>query len=273
MAYIRCGVCQYLKTEDETICPKCVWTCKRQLGELVALHRLAGDAMVLLPGNTSHGSRSGERTIGLNTSALSYSQGSEIVGCLAAWKEWVWDNFNLESELGKFTPPRASATYAVPPLVYFLQVHFEKIVRNEEVAEIFMSEIRQLTQTGLAATGQIEPKQTRIKCPADLGNQLCDSNLQIDESDMSAVIECKRCKTIWTVEWLIRVRLSIPDSQYWLDADSIAQFMGRGLNARKVRYWALKWRIPKWGPLFEIGKFVEKYDEENPTNYATESEK
>jgi hypothetical protein len=242
------------------ICPKCVDTCRRQLGELVALHKLAGDAMVLLPGNSSRGSKSGERTIGLNTSALSFSQGAEIVGCLAAWKEWVWDEFNFADDLGDFQAPQSSSTHSVPTLVYFLQTHFEKVVTNLEVAEIFMAEIRELTQTGLAATGQIEQKQTRIKCPADYRDRLCNAVLQIDESDIDAVIQCKRCKTIWNLDWLYRVRLAIPNSQYWLDAESIAQYLK--ITPRKVRYWAAKWDIPRWGPLYEIRKFVEKHDQQ-----------
>ena len=111
MTYLRCEICRYLKLDTEVICPRCVATCRRQLGELVALHRLAGEGMTLLPGNSGRGSRSGERTIGLNTPALDYSQGQDLLDVLNAWKKWVWDEFDLTSEIGPYVRSRASSTY------------------------------------------------------------------------------------------------------------------------------------------------------------------
>ena len=145
-----------------------------------------------------------------------------------------------------------------------------KKLKDEELAPVFMKEIRELHNTGLRATGQKEPKHTVIKCPTDLPTGLCKAVLKVDESDMDAKIQCRKCKSIWTVSWLIRVMLSLPDSQYWLDVESIAKYRS-GLNARKVRYWAKKWHTPKWAGLYDLGKFIEKFDKEFP-HHSTESE-
>ena len=269
MDTVPCTTCRFPKKSEEKFCPRCVATCKKQLRVLAELHKFAG--MSLRPGNGGRGSRSGNRTIGLNVDALDFSQGKELVDILSDWKDLLWDELGLEEDFGPFIKSRASSTYSVPNLVNFLLVHFIDLIKNEELAETFMVEIRKLYIAGMKAGGFIEPERMRIKCPSDFREQICNAVLQINESDLTAIVQCRRCKAIRTVEQLLRLMLSIPDSRYWLDAESIAQYLPK-LNARKVRYYGKKWHIPKWGSLYEIGKFIERYESEFPTTYSKESE-
>ena len=270
MATTPCATCRFPMDYEEAICPRCVATCKRQLTAIPELHKLASKAQNLLPGNGGRGSQSGIRTIGLNVDALDFSQGQDLMDILSAWKDYLWEELDLEKDFGRFNKSTASSTYAIPNIVNFLLVHFNQLMKDEELAPVFMKEIRELHNTGLRATGQKEPKHTVIKCPTDLPTGLCKAVLKVDESDMDAKIQCRKCKSIWTVSWLIRVMLSLPDSQYWLDVESIAKYRS-GLNARKVRYLAKKWHTPKWAGLYDLGKFIEKFDKEFP-HHSTESE-
>ena len=74
---IRCSGCGYNKPTSEEICLRCLATCKVELNNLPHLLIQAGD--YLQPGSGGRGSSSGERTIGVNVSALDFVQGADLL--------------------------------------------------------------------------------------------------------------------------------------------------------------------------------------------------
>ena len=82
---IRCYGCNYLKPESEVTCLRCLATCKIELANLPILLRQAEG--YLQPGNGGQGSSSGERTIGVNVSALDFVTGHDLLGVLYSWQD------------------------------------------------------------------------------------------------------------------------------------------------------------------------------------------
>ena len=248
---IRCFGCGFQKLISEVTCLRCLTTCKSELANLPKLHLLA--SAFLAPGKTSRGSSSNEMTIGISVKALDYRV-FDVLDGLHYWQDKVRDQLELHHRLTL----RGSLEARVKNAVEFLQVHFEFIAHNPDFANDFISDIRVLYNTGLSITGQTQPKTTQISCPGDWREKVCYSKLTIDESDLNAVVQCRRCKTNWTTSWLIQVALSAPNASVWLDAESIGQY--KNLSASQVRRIAKTNDVPKEGFLYHLPKFLAAYE-------------
>ena len=249
---IRCSGCGYNKPTSEEICLRCLATCKVELNNLPHLLIQAGD--YLQPGSGGRGSSSGERTIGVNVSALDFVQGADLLGTLYGWQDLTRDLLGLEERLTL----RGDVQAKVENAVEFLQVHWEWLSQQTDFVGDFIREIRGLHARGMAITGQTQPKVTQIKCPADFREAKCDRKLAVDETDLDAIVQCKRCKTDWTTKRLILVALASPAADVWVDADSIAQY--KNLSPNHVRKVAKKYGVPKSGVQYNLPKFIEAYE-------------
>ena len=273
MSHIRCEVCRFLKRDTEAICPQCADTGRRQLRDFPALHQASKNQQRRKGTQGAYSrSRSGSSIPG-DLNALDFSQAQDLVDILLDWKKDIWERENLEETLGKFHRPLATPSNALANLVNFILAHFQTLMKDPEPAQIFLAEIGEIYRTGLRATGQIEPKQSRMKCPNTFRGKPCNAWLEVDKSDMQAEISCPRCKVIWPVSWLFRVVLSTPNFEYWESIPNIAQL--KGITSRKARYWIKKWHIPKFhtGAYYDLKRFIDRYDKEFPANNSTESEK
>ena len=252
---IRCYGCNYLKPESEVTCLRCLATCKIELANLPILLRQAEG--YLQPGNGGHGSSSGERTIGVNVSALDYVAGHDLLGVLYAWQDLTRDLLVLEPRLNL----RGDVQAKVENAVEFILVHWEWLSKQDDFANDFIREIRGLLSRGMAITGQNQPKVRQIGCPTDTGTGLCGRKLTVDGSDLNAVIECKRCKTNWTTSWLIQVALDQPHADVWVDAEAIALY--KGLTPNHVRKIGKKYSVPQIGSLYHLPKFLIEYEKQS----------
>ena len=251
---IRCFGCGYNKPESEVTCLRCLTTCKIELANLPILLRQAGG--FLQPGSGGRGSSSGERTIGVNVSALDFVAGHDLLGTLYAWQDLTRDLLGLHERLTL----RGDVQSLVERAVEFLQVHWEWFSKQDDFIGDFIREIRGLHSRGMAITGQNQPKVRQIGCPTDTGTGLCGRKLTVDGSDLNAVIECKRCKTNWTTSWLIQVALDQPHADVWVDAEAIAQY--KNLSPNHVRKVAKKWSVPQIGSLYHLPKFLAEYEKQ-----------
>jgi hypothetical protein len=249
---IRCHGCGYQRPESEVICLRCLTTCKIELANLPILLREAGKH--LQPGNGGQGSSSGERTIGVNVSALDFVAGHDLLGTLYAWQDLTRDLLGLEERLTL----RGDVQAKVENAVEFLQVHWEWLSQQTDFVGDFIVEIRSLHSRGIAITGQSQPKVRQIACPADYRGTTCGRKLTVDGSDLHAVIQCGRCKTQWTTHWLIQVALSQPQADVWVDAEAIAQY--KNLSASQVRKVAKKLSVPQIGSLYNLPKFLAAHE-------------
>ena len=252
---IRCYGCNYLKPESEVTCLRCLATCKIELANLPILLRQAEG--YLQPGNGGQGSSSGERTIGVNVSALDYVTGHDLLGVLYSWQDLIRDLLVLEPRLNL----RGDVQAKVENAVEFIQVHWEWLSKQDDFATDFIREIRGLHALGMAITGQNQPKVRQIVCPADFRGKTCSNKLSVDGADLNAIIECKKCKTSWTTSWLIQVALAVPEADVWVDAEAIALY--KGLTPNHVRKIGKKYSVPQIGSLYHLPKFLIEYEKQS----------
>lgn len=248
---IRCVGCGYNRPESEITCLRCLTTCKIELANLPILLREA--EKFLQPGQ-SGGSSSGERTIGVNVSALDFVAGHDLLDVLYSWQDLIRELLVLEPRLHL----RGSVQARVENAVEFIQVHWEWFSRQDDFIGDFIREIRSLHSRGISITGQNQPKVRQISCPTDLGDEKCGRKLSVDATDLTAEIECKKCKRVWTTLWLLQVALDQNKADVWLDADAIEKFTG--ISANHIRKVGRKLDVPKLGSLYNLPKFLIAYE-------------
>ena len=233
-------------------CLRCLTTAKIQLSELPILLREAGE--FLQPGNGGRGSSSGERTIGVNVEALNFITGHDILGVLYGWQDLIRDHLAMHDRLVLLGPVQSKVERAVE----FLQVHWEWFKNQDEFIGDFIREIHTLHSRGMAITGQNLLKVRQIACPTDLDKTICGRKLTVDGSDLNAVIECGKCRRLWTTSWLIQVALDQVNADVWLDAEAIAFY--KNLSPNHVRKVAKRWGVPQFGSLYHLPKFLKAYE-------------
>ena len=246
----RCIYCKVNPPrEDQRACGKFTCQCQMQLSEIPGLYVLA--SAFLTPGSGGKGSSSGERTIGVNVNALEYRIALDLLAIISGWEVEVRDCRQF-SEMAAVTSYEDRITNACK----FLLSQFDWIVKQDFFGD-FAREIQDMHAKGLAATRQMQIPARRIECPADLGDGLCLSLLTLPEgNDNITTIKCPKCRTKWTLDWLIEVALATKGSEYWLDAESIANHLQ--MDHREVRRFARKWKIAKRGQLYDLTAFIEE---------------
>ena len=206
----------------------------------------------LLPGNGGAGSSSGERTIGVNVSALSFIAGDDILGTLHEWEKLIRSDRDL-------TPPammpKLPIAEEINSAINFAKTHAEWS-SEQPWAEDYFREIREIHQLGKTASRIQADKAKRISCPADIGeDQRCGQILKVQEDDLGEIINCRKCQTEWTTGRLIAVALTDSSNDVWLDAEAIAGYLGVG---EKVIYKiAKKHQIAKRGQLYNFKQILD----------------
>ena len=253
----RCPLCKKSFVKDGAICQWCVNECRKQLFAIPQLVVAAED--FLEPGKSGRGSSNGEISIGVNLNALDYVSGIELCGKLWAWEDNVREARKADGAHVDDRPePRGPISERVKISCEFLSVNFEWL-RKRDFFFDFAEEIKGLHAQGIQATRQTSERTTRLRCPADLGDTLCQGWLTIENVELNEVIHCRKCRTDWSLAWLIHVALSVPDQSFWVDVDAMAQFFM--LTPKQVRSFVKKHKIKVWGPLIEIAAFKAKFDE------------
>ena len=222
----KCPTCNW-HSNIEGLCSRCQSLLHSQLDDLIELWEEAHNQ--LQPGKGSGGGRSSERTIGVSVNALSFIQGSDILGLLHEWEKLI----RLERGL---TPPALivkpdTLAQEITDAVRFMQVHLIWLGSTEYV-EDFATELKELHAIGMTAAKKFVEKTTRIACPADREDGLtCGRMLKIEvkdehgnERDPLSIFACRGCGSERSLLRLVAVALDTPGPQFWLHAAGIAQF-------------------------------------------------
>jgi hypothetical protein len=206
---------------------------------------MAGEC--LIPGSAGHGSSSGERTIGINVTALDFSMGTFLPIL------WSWESM-IRSERG-LTPPaliKALATKQDEILAtcQFHLAHLEWILVQDWVQD-FAFEINQLKAQGMIAARQTVEQTSKINCPGERSDGLpCGRSLHLSAEDFSTLIFCSGCKTEWTAIRLIAVKMADRTQKWWIDLEAASNYLA--LSERQLRRIVKSHKIPKKGQLYDL---------------------
>jgi len=97
------------------------------------------------------------------------------------------------------------------------------------------------------------PAATILQCPADspdADGTDCGARLRVNPENLGATIRCPRCQTVWTVDRLCAVALSIPDVEVWCEGEWIRKYFG--IHQTTLNQWVKDGRITKRGELYSI---------------------
>lgn len=228
-----------------SLCQRCHARLHAQLDDLAELWSAAHGE--LLPGNGGQGSSSGERTIGLNVSALSFIAGDDILGVLHEWEALIRQERIL-------TPPalliKKSLPNEIADAIAFAQSHLLWASNQDWFAD-YVAEIGDLHRLGLGAARRFTEKVRRIACPGNRVDGLpCNNPMRLRHDDLLALSCCKVCGTEWNTVRLIAVAMADPEKEIWLDADAIASWLN--ISDRRVRQIAKKHGLSRRGQLYDL---------------------
>lgn len=206
----------------------------------------------LLPGNGGAGSSSGERTIGVNVSALSFIAGDDILGTLHEWERLIRADRELTPPAMMPKLPLAEEIHAA---INFAKTHADWS-SDQPWIEDYSREIRELHQIGKIAARIQTDKSKRINCPADNGeNQQCGQLLKINDDDLGEIVTCRKCQTEWTTARLIAVALTDQSNDVWLDVEAIAGYLG--MTEKSVYQTIKKKSIARRGQLYNFKQILD----------------
>lgn len=97
-----------------------------------------------------------------------------------------------------------------------------------------------------------------VDCPADLGGKLCGYRLQVKADDIDGDVRCKRCRTTWPVERLMRVAASPNAGHIWLDAEAMCKRLG--VDKKTLHRWVRESRIAKSHGLYDAAPLLRPTD-------------
>ena len=203
----------------------------------------------LLPGNGNAGSSSGERTIGVNVSALSFIAGDDIIGTLHEWEKLIRGDRNL-------TPPammpKLPVAEEINAAINFAKTH-AKWSSQQPWVDDYYREINELHKIGKIASRFQAEKTQRITCPADFEENRCGQILKI--VDLGQSIKCRKCKTEWTVARLMAVAMTDSQNEVWLDVEAIAEYLD--LTEKSIYQIIRKHQIARRGQLYNFKQILD----------------
>lgn len=226
MSAHRCQLCDRMLLTGATveglrICEKCTDVREQVIG--IASMYVEAQAF-LTPVKSGSGIRSTERTIGVNANALSYREGSDVLGMLTTWYDFLAQKRDTSLEA-----LQGGVGERVTLACQTILIHLGYLLRNE-LAGDFKVEIAKAYNEGLQVTQRAIPKATKIKCPSAVLEQNnegepymreCGNLLTLPESVFQP-FECGRCGSEWTNVRLEEVALA-SDKDVWLDAEAIGR--------------------------------------------------
>lgn len=227
-----CMVCgRQQQTYDA--CEKCLLNVRTMLEDLPTLVRECGEA--LTPGKGGNGSSGSEMSIGVNVAALSWLEGSDVLGVLWEWERLIREERDLTPP--GLLNPHGTKHDEIEQSVKFHVAHLEWIGQQPWVDE-YARELRGLHRAGVAAARRDIDRARKIPCPADTQEGLpCGTRLTLPD-DLLAYFTCPKCKNQWQAVRLVAVALADEQVTVWLDSAAIAGYLG--ITERKVRDLAKK---------------------------------
>lgn len=205
----------------------------------------------LTPARGGHGTNSGERTLGINITALDWTTGKPVTDILWEWEALIRDERGLvKPALLEPAPDEVGATVA------FHLAHLNWTAEQPWVADYF-HEIANLHKQGQIASRTQNDPVRRIACPSPHpteADRYCNQMLAVESTDMLEALLCKRCQTNWTPARLVAVAMSDPNRIAWLDVESVANWVG--ISERQCRRVVKTYEIERKGSLLNFTQFV-----------------
>lgn len=246
-----CQICTRNQVTDRLTCSRCQTRINMQLTDILEFYALAGDA--LIPGQ-SGGGRSTERPLGVRVDALDFICGFSVVDVLESWeKEWR-DHYKL-APYGPATALRNAGQPDQPKvtlfeIVRFLQIWLDNACRDHPAIDDFASEVKEVHGKARNAAGITHRQAWTVTCPADTDNGDCRQPLKITGEDFDTTVTCRSCRTIWTVQRLMRVAVTDPNSDIWCAPDDAADYLG--VHPGTLRKWAGAGKISRRHGLYSL---------------------
>lgn len=247
---VTCALCAKTRKADgnATICQHCHQRLRSTIQQIPALWVEAHNC--LQPYKGGHGSNTGEPTLGVNLTALDFISGRDILDLFHGWERIVREDRKLTPPA--LVPAQPTKGHEIAATVAFHLTHLDWIAQQAWVDE-YAKEMLALYGKGRAAAQKFLDPVRRISCPAPAGEATCGQTLSINDSDMLAIVPCRRCGTEWTVGRLIAVGTS-EGTATWVDADSIGTWLG--ISAGHVRRLVRKHHVERKGNLYNMQQVV-----------------
>ena len=208
--------------------------------------QMAGEC--LIPGSGGRGSSSGERTIGINVTALDFNMGSDILAVMWSWEAMIRSERDLTRPA--FLAPLPTRQDEIKATCEFHLAHLDWIFDQPWVAD-FAFEINELKAKGMIASRQTVEKTSKIVCPGERSDGLpCGRSLRLSADDFHTLIYCSGCKTEWTALRLIAVRMADRSQKWWIDLEAASNYLA--VSERQLRRIVKSHKIPRKGSLYDL---------------------
>lgn len=251
-----CTVCTRNAVTDRLVCSRCQNRINQQLADILEFYALAENA--LLPGQGGNG-RSTERPLGVRVNALDFVCGYSVVDVLEAWEK-DWRDFY---ELGPYGPASAQRcagrnnqpATTLTEIVRFLRAWLDKACTDHPAVDDFAGEVRDCHRQAQSSAGITQREAWTVTCPADTDDGDCGNRLRITGEDFDSSVTCRACGTTWTVQRLMRVAVSDPNSDIWCAPDDAAGYLG--IHPGTLRKWAGSGKIERRHGLYSLSSIRE----------------
>jgi hypothetical protein len=132
------------------------------------------------------------------------------------------------------------------------------LARLAETPTYLIEELHHEAQQLAASLTALNPANdeiaaTIVLCPSDspdADGTNCGTRLRINPEELGGLITCHRCKTVWTIDRLCAVALSMPDVEVWCEGEWIRKYFG--IHQTTLNQWVKDGRITKRGELYSI---------------------
>ena len=242
-----CSICPNPINAKFGICAKCRKVILKQLDDLLELWMAAHSE--LKPSSGGSGSSSGERTIGVNTEALSFIQGSDILK-LHSWEVLIRQGRDHTKPAFLHKLPLANEIHDA---IRYAQANLGWSATQPWVKD-YAIEIADLHKLGIGAARKFKEKVSSLRCPTvRVDGSTCNATLKIQD-DLFSVFVCRRCGERRNTVELLLVALSRPDTRPMIDAEAIGLLLR--LTARRVRQIAKKFDVTREGMLIDLKQLM-----------------
>lgn len=249
---IKCAICARNDISAEQVaCQRCASRINTQLTDILEFYALAEKA--LLPGQSGEG-RSTERPLGVRVNALDFVCGFTVVDILESWEKAWRDHYGLAPygpassirNAGRPDQPKINLTH----IVAFLKMWLPNACTDYPAMDDFAQEVRDCHQAARTAAGITQRQAWTVTCPASTDDGDCGRPLKITGEDFDASITCRSCNTTWTVQRLMRVAVTDPNSDIWCAPEDAADYLG--IHPGTLRKWATAGKIARRHGLYSL---------------------
>jgi hypothetical protein len=255
---MRCSICDNRLTIAErtrTLCDRCLNRITDNLRTIETLTK-AAKGWTRRHGNT--------RLIGvassnppLSISLLDAALGLTALSILEAQEKTARHCLDLVP-YGPASAARNKTTASTEHLTTCVAWLTSNLARLAETPEYQIEELHHDAQQLAATLTALDPandeiSHTIINCPADhpdADGTSCGQRLRINPENLGATITCRNCKTVWTIDRLIHVALSVDNIEVWCEGEWLRQWFG--IHQTTLNQWVKDGRITKRGELYSI---------------------